>query len=267
MSEVFVVSDGTGQTATQTLAAALTQFGQTDVNLQVRRGVRTAERIASVVREAADAHGFIVHTLVSQDLRDAMVREGRQHNVETIDLMGPLLARLSRQLANSPSERPGLFQHVDDSYFRTLSTLEFAIRHDDGLRADELEAAEIILVGVSRTFKTPLSVYLAFKGWYAANVPVVLDLSLPESLYALPPGRVFGVTMGPRRLATLRRSRHEHLRGETGDYAELHHVQRELHYARVLFSRAGWPAVDVTDKPIEEIASEIVALRAGIAGR
>lgn len=264
MHEVFVVSDGTGQTATQALAAALTQFGQADVNLQVRRGVRSADRVASVVAEAAAVGGFIVHTLVAQELRNTMVREGRQHNVETIDLLGPLLARLSRQLANSPSERPGLFQHVDDSYFRTLATLEFAIRHDDGLRSHELDTAEIVLVGVSRTFKTPLSVYLAFKGWYAANVPVVLDMPLPPGLTSLPPGRVFGVTMGPRRLTTLRRSRHEHLQSTTGDYAELHHIQRELQYARALFARIGWPVVDVTDKPIEEIASEIIALRAQI---
>jgi regulator of PEP synthase PpsR (kinase-PPPase family) len=261
MHEIFVISDGTGQTATQTLAAALTQFAEVEVNLRLRAGVREEAEIAAVVAEAASESGFVVHTLVTQRLRNFIVRQGRLHNVETIDLMGPLLARLSHRLANSPSERPGIYQNLDDAYFRTLAAADFAIRHDDGLRTHELHKAEIVLVGVSRTFKTPLSIYLAFKGWYAANVPVVLDMELPRPLLDLAPSRVFGVTMSVARLVTLRQSRHAHLRNATGDYAQADHVQRELRYARMLFARAGWRTINVTDKPIEEIASEILALR------
>lgn len=261
MYRVFVVSDGTGVTAEQVLSAALTQFADTEVEIERRPGVRTEEQVRQVAQEAAQAGGFIVHTLVSDRLREVMLRAGRLHHVETIDLMGPLLARLSQQLAVSPIEKPGLFRQLNEEYFRRIETMEFALRHDDGRRVHELPRAEIVLVGVSRTFKTPLSVYLAFKGWFVANVPIVLRTKPAAALFDLPPGRVCGLTIDPVRLAELRRAREERLGGATGDYANLDFVRREVEYAMSIFrSQRGWPVVDVTDKPIEESAAEIVAL-------
>jgi len=261
MYRVFVVSDGTGVTAEQVLSAALMQFAGVEVKVERQPGVRTEEQVRQVVREAAQVGGFIVHTLVSDRLREVMLHAGRLHNVETIDLMGPLLARLSQQLAVSPAEKPGLFRQLNEEYFRRIETVEFALRHDDGLRIRELLRAEIVLVGVSRTFKTPLSIYLAFKGWLVANVPIVLKKKPPSVLFKLPPGCVCGLTIDPARLADLRRVRQEHLGGATGDYADPDSVHREVEYALSIFrSQSGWPVVDVTDKPIEEIASEILAL-------
>ncbi|MBL7064932.1 MAG: kinase/pyrophosphorylase [Anaerolineae bacterium] len=261
MYRVFVTSDGTGVTAEQVLNAALTQFVGAAVEIKRRPGVRTEEQVRQVVQEAAQAGGFIMHTLVSDEMRGVMLRTGRMRNVETIDLMGPLLARLSQQLAVSPAEKPGLFHQLNEEYFRRIETMEFALHHDDGRRAHELPQAEIVLVGVSRTFKTPLSVYLAFKGWFVANVPIVLKTKPPPALFDLPPGRVFGLTIDPVRLAELRHVRHEHLGGATGEYADLDFVRREVEYALSIFrSQRGWPVVNVTDKPIEEIASEVLAL-------
>jgi regulator of PEP synthase PpsR (kinase-PPPase family) len=261
MYHVFVVSDGTGATAEQMLSAALTQFADAAVEVKRRPEVRTEEQVRQVIREAARVDGFIVHTLVSDTLREVMLRVGRLYNVETIDLMGPLLARISQQLAISPAEKPGLFRQLNEEYFRRIETMEFAFHHDDGRRVHELPQAEIVLVGVSRTFKTPISIYLAFKGWLVANVPVVLNTKPPSVLSYLPPGRVFGLTIDAVRLAELRRVRQEHLGGATGDYANPDFVHREVEYALSIFrSRPAWPVVDVTDKPIEEIASEILAL-------
>jgi regulator of PEP synthase PpsR (kinase-PPPase family) len=261
MYHAFVVSDGTGATAEQALNAALMQFAGAEVEVGRRPGVRTEEQVRQVVQEAAQVGGFIVHTLVSDKLREVMLRTGRLHNVETIDLMGPLLARISQQLAVSPAEKPGLFRQLNEEYFRRIETMEFAFRHDDGLRVHELSQAEIVLVGVSRTFKTPLSIYLAFKGWFVANVPIVLKAKPPLTLFDLLPGRVCGLTIDPVRLAELRHVRQEHLGGATGRYAEPDFVRREVEYALSIFrSQRGWPVVDVTDKPIEEIASEILAL-------
>lgn len=261
MYHVFVVSDGTGGTAELALSAALTQFTGADVEIERRPLVRTEEQVRQVVQEAAEVGGFIVHTLVSDRLRGVMLRAGRLRNVETIDLMGPLLARLSHQLAVSPAGKPGLFRHLNEEYFRRIETMEFALRHDDGQRAYELPQAELVLVGVSRTFKTPLSVYLSFKGWFVANVPIVLKTKPPSALFDLPPGRVCGLTIDPVRLAELRRVRHDHLGGATGEYADPDFVRREVEYALSIFrSQSGWPVVDVTDKPIEEIAAEILAL-------
>jgi len=150
---------------------------------------------------------------------------------------------------------------LNEEYFRRIETIEFALRHDDGQRAHELSQAEIVLVGVSRTFKTPLSVYLSFKGWFVANVPIVLKTKPPPALFDLPPGRICGLTIDPARLAELRHVRQEYLGGAMGDYADPDFVCREVEYALSIFrSQRGWPVVDVTDKPIEETASEILAL-------
>jgi len=258
---VFVVSDGTGVTAEQVLNAALTQFAGAQVQVERRAGVRTEIEVHQVVQEAAAVSGFVVHTLVSDKLREMMFYAGRTHNVETIDLMGPLLARLSQQLSVSPSEKPGLFRQLNEEYFRRIETMEFALHHDDGLRIHELPQAEIVLVGVSRTFKTPLSIYLAFKGWLVANVPIVLKTKPPPILFDVPAEHVCGLTINPVRLAELRQVRQSHLGGAVGDYADPEYVRREVEYALDIFhSQHGWSIVDVTDKPIEESASEILAL-------
>ena len=264
MHRIFIVSDGTGVTAEQSLRAALTQFADTEVRLDRRPGVRDEARAREVIEEASQVNGLVVHTVVSKDLRRALVEIGRLYNVEVIDLMGPLLARLTDRFASSPSERPGLFRELNAHYFQRIEAMEFAFRHDDGQRVHELDKAEIILVGVSRTFKTPLSIYLAFRGWLVGNVPIVLNLPVPDVLFDLPDDKVFALSTSARRLAALRSVRHQHLGGSTGLYAEFNYVQQELAYAMQAFEkRPKWRIVDVTDKPIEEIASEILdALRA-----
>lgn len=261
MYHILIVSDGTGGTAEQAVRAALTQFGDAEVSIERRSEVRTKEQIAEAVQYAAQIGAFIVHTIVSQDLRNAIAEQGRLHNVPTIDLMGPLLVQLAQHLAHSPAERPGLFRELNREYFRRIEAVEFALRHDDGQRTHELDSADIVLVGVSRTFKTPLSIFLAFKGWLVGNVPVMLDTPLPRILEQLPPSRVFCLTTDPVSLTELRRARHRHLGGATGRYAEFDFVQRELEYAEMLFrSHPGWSVIDVTHKPIEEIASEILGI-------
>jgi regulator of PEP synthase PpsR (kinase-PPPase family) len=261
MHLIYVVSDGTGSTARQALSAALTQFANIEVKISVRRRVRTEDEVRAIVKEASREGALIVHTLVSDELRDFIFRTGRHYNVETMDLMGPLLARLSQELGANPTEKPGLFRQLNEAYFRRVETMEFAFQHDDGRRIHELPKSEIVLVGVSRTFKTPLSIFLAFKGWLVANVPIVLDFPPPPILFEIPPERVFCMNTNPGRLAMLRRSRHEHLGGAVGEYADPDYVRRELMYAMGIFrGQPKWSVINVTDKPIEEIASEILAI-------
>lgn len=260
MHRIFIISDGTGQTAQRTLDAALTQFSMSDVTIDRRSEVRTVAQAQYIIEEASKVGGIVVHTVVSSDLRSAIRRMGRLRDVETIDLFGPLLARLSEYFEYSPTEQPGLFRKLNEEYFRRIDAMEFALAHDDGQRIGDLRKAEIVLVGVSRTFKTPLCIYLAFKGWFAANVPIIMNIKPPQGLFKLEPGRVFALTTSPRRLSDLRSVRDEYLGHRTGDYADLSHVRRELAYAKRIFSqRADWPLVDVTNKPIEEIASEILS--------
>lgn len=260
MTRIFVISDGTGGTAELTLRAALAQFNRADAEIQTLGEVRTEDQIRTVIEEAAQVGGFVVHTVVSIDLRAAINELGRLHDVETIDLMGPLLANLSLQLHDSPSEMPGLFRKLNKEYFNRIEAMEFAFRHDDGQRAHQLYNADIVLIGVSRTFKTPLSIYLAFKGWMVGNVPIILDLPVPSTLFELPLGTVFCLTTRPGHLSVLRSVRHAHLGGATGEYAKEEYVKEELAYANRIFARRpDWPVIDVTKKPIEEISSEILS--------
>jgi regulator of PEP synthase PpsR (kinase-PPPase family) len=260
MYQIFIISDGTGRTAEQAMKAALTQFEETEVQFNIRPHVRTEEQVLRIINEAYKVGGFIVHTVVSHKLRDIILDLGRLHDVETVDIMGPLLAQLTHQFAHSPSETPGLFRQLNKAYFQRIESLEFAFRHDDGQKIEELEKAEIVLLGVSRTFKTPLSVYLAFKGWLVANVPIILGIEMPKIVYDIPPECVFGLTTNPRRLAVLRSVRERHFGGGTGDYADLNYVRHEIMYATQIFNQhPEWSLVDVTNKPIEEIAFEIVS--------
>lgn len=259
MYYVIVASDGTGRTAEQALNAAFTQYEGTDLEVIVKPGIRTRLQVLEVVEEALAKKAFIVHTLVSNEIRSIMLETARRMNVEAIDLMGPLLLRLSNLFANAPSEKPGLFHEINRDYFRRIEAMEYTFRHDDGQRDHELDKADIILLGVSRTFKTPLSIYLAIKGWLVANVPIVLDVRPPEILYRIDPQKIFGLTTYPSHLALLRKTRHEHLGGLTGGYASYDYVARELRFANNIFQlHPQWTVINVTSKAIEEIASEIL---------
>ncbi len=261
MVHIYILSDSTGKTAEQALKAGLTQFSETEVEIVVHSNIRTSEQVNKIVAKAAEDGAFIIHTVVSTNMRNFISKTGRLHNVETIDLMGPLLAQLSQQFANSPSEEPGLFRKLNRAYFQRIEAMEFVLRHDDGQRAHELKRAEIVLVGVSRTFKTPISIFLATKGWMTANVPIILDLKPTSELFKLPPERVFGLTSDARNLAMLRQVRHDYLGGATGDYADFEHIRKELVYAHSIFEKnPGWSIIKVTNKPIEEIASQILAI-------
>ena len=176
--------------------------------------------------------------------------------------MGGLLSQLSQKFALTPAEKPGLFGQINKSYFRRIETMEFAFRHDDGLRANDLKRAEIILIGVSRTFKTPLSIYLAFKEWFVGNIPIVMGEELPSIIYKLSPSKIFCLDTNARALAELRRARQHYLGGTIGDYDDIESVKVELMYARKIFNKnPDWSVINVTSKPIEEIASEILSIK------
>ena len=261
MYKIFAVSDATGKTASRVLSAALAQFDREDVEI-IRYGrVRSVERIREIFDEAACAGGFVVHTLVSEELRLHMLDEGRKFNVTTIDLMGPLLIRLATWFGNQPKAQPGLFHAIDAEYDRRIEAIEFTVKHDDGRRTGDLHLAEIVLVGVSRTSKTPLSMYLANHGWKVANIPLAIGVEPPKNLFKLPKRKVIALTIDPERLVSLREVRAERLGTRKIGYADLDTVRREMTYAYELFDRRrDWPLLDMTAKPIEEAATEIISI-------
>ncbi len=256
---VFIVSDGTGRTARQALNSALVQFDGTEVKTYVRPNIRTEEQILDVIKEAVVINGVIVHTIVSKKLRDFMLEHSRLHDVGAIDIMGPLLAQLTHNFNDTPTETPGIYYKLNRAYFQRIEAVEYTLRHDDGQRWEELEKADIVLIGVSRTFKTPLSVYLAYKGWFVANVPIILDMPVPETLFNIPHERVFCLNTYAHRLEELRKVRDVHLGGATGDYSNRNYIKKELNYAMRLFKRnPKWTIINVTNKPVEEISAEIL---------
>jgi len=261
MYYIYVVSDGTGKTAEGVVRAALTQFENPPVEINRYSGVRTQEQVSRIVDVAKQKAGFIVHTLVSQKLRTSILNAGRSSHVPTIDLMGPMLVRLAELLSARPRSVPGLFTTFDPAYLQRIDAIDFTVRHDDGQNIDDLDKAEIVLVGVSRTSKTPLSIYLGYRGWKVANVPLVLGIEPPRQLLDLPHKGAVGLVIKPERLMALRQARVEHMGVGTLGYADLEYIRQEMTYAYEVFERRrDWPLVDVTTKPIEESAAEVVDL-------
>ncbi len=265
MFHIYAVSDATGTTAERVVRAALVQFDDHQIEITRYGGIRNSKQIRDIIKQARLSGGFVVHTFVFENLRHVMLTEGRAQNVITIDLMGPLLARLTELLATPPRSEPGLFEPFDAAYLQRIEAINFTVRHDDGRSIDDLDQAEIVLVGVSRTSKTPLSIYLANRGWKVANVPIALGIEPPIELFSLPRKRVCGLVIKPERLQELRLTRIERMGTRALGYADLEHIRKELTYAYHLFERRrDWPLVDVTAKPIEEAAAEVVTLIKGI---
>jgi hypothetical protein len=260
IQQVFIISDGTGRTAEQVLNAALMQFENSKVQTAIHAHVNTEDQILEIIKEASVSKGLVLFTVVSKKLREFINAQCRSYDVEAIDLMGPLLAHFSHHFSYLPSEKPGLYYEVNKSYFKRIEAVEYTLRHDDGQRIEELDKAEIVILGVSRTVKTPVSIYLAHKGWMVANIPIVLGIEPPDILFTIPPERVFCLTTFPNHLAELRKVREKHLGGNLGEYARPAYIMKELEYANSIYRRQSrWTKVDITNKPIEEISMEILA--------
>jgi len=258
---IFAVSDSKGVTVEMVANVVAAQFQDSRTKVHKFPNVDSNEQIDLIIEKARDANAIIIHSFVRHELADYIWTEGRLSNVEVVNLLGPLLNRMSNILHKTPAEMPGLFSRLNKDYFRRIETTEFAIKHDDGANTEDLNKAEIILLGVSRTFKTPLSIYLAYKGWFVANVPVVLNVPLPEIIYRVPSERIYCLMTNATSLSRLRIARNEYLQGLIPDYASFDHVKRELKYANYLFStQPGWSTIKVTARPIEEIASNIIRI-------
>jgi len=267
MLRILVVSDATGGTAERMVRSALVQFAGAQSEIQRRAQVQSAEEVHAIVAEAAGGDTLILHTLVSDELRGVMLDACRAGGVDSMDLMGPLLDRLAAHLRLSPQEKPGLFRVLAEVQAREIEAVEYAFRHDDGEHPEELDRAEVVLVGVSRTMKTPTMIYLAYRGWFAANVPIVPLVPLPDSLLRLPPERVFCLILAPNRLAELRRARADYLGFEGAPYASLEDIRDELATSQRVSRAHGWREVDTTGKSVEEVAREIIALLPPKPGR
>ncbi len=258
---VYIVSDATGRTCSDVVDAALSQFTTTEILKRTFPNVRTLEQIDELIAKAAHVNGIVVYTMVSPDARERITKQGRLNGVATVDLLGPLLTRFSDLLEISPLAKPGLSRHLDDDYFKRIEALDYTIKHDDGLRMGNLNKAEIVLLGVSRTTKTPVSIYLSYRGWKVANVPIIQGQGFPEELERVDPTRVVALTVKPNRLQLVRKAREQYLTGTNLDnYTELERVKQEVSYGLRLYRDYGCPVLDVSYKSIEETATEVMRI-------
>ena len=259
---IFAVSDASGETAERIVQSALVQFKGADAEIIRRSHVSTPEDVQAVVQEAASKNAPIVHTLVSSDLRALILDQSRLFHVEAVDLMGPVLDRLASLLKLHPMQQPGLLKQLIDARTREIEAVEYAFRHDDGQRPEGLSRADIVLVGISRTMKTPTMLYLAYRGWFVSNVPIVPEIPMPDEIFAVPSERVFCLDMSAERLQELRKVRAASLKLPEEPYASMEYIRRDLLHARRLCNEHGWQRVDVTDKSVEEATREILTLLA-----
>lgn len=258
---IFVISGGTGASGAQLVRTALAQYERLAVPLTIIPHVHTETDLSNAVEQAARSNGFVVHTLVDPALRSTMAGMAHARGLIAVDAMGALLHHLTHYLGQPALGEPGRYRQLREDDLRRIEAIEFAVEHDDGKRSHELHLAEIVLVGVSRVGKTPISVYLATRGWNVANIPLAPEINPPEALFALDKRKVTGLTISPGQLVHFRRHRERHLgAGTLAAYAVPASLLDELKFAETFFRKNGFAMVDMTDKPIEEAGDEIVAL-------
>ena len=257
--ELHIISDATGETATRLVAALEAQFPDQPFEEVRHPRVETVDDLMLAVNRAKGRPAVLVYTIVKTELRDAMRALCRQAKLHYCDILGPPLASIAKVSGMAAQMKPGARPPLDSAYFRRMAAIEFAVKFDDGV-GDGLREADIVLVGVSRTSKTPLSMYLGYLGYKTANVPIVKGIEPPAELFATDPAKLVGLTIGADRLADIRRERARLMRGGRQSYAGLVEIYEELDEASSLHRRLGCPVIDVTELSVEETAQRVIRL-------
>ncbi|MBW7474543.1 kinase/pyrophosphorylase [Paenibacillus oenotherae] len=256
---IYICSDAVGETAEAVAKATMRQFALEQVKLKRFSHIKTEDEISAIVAEALASGGFIAYTLVQPELREAMREESLRKGVRAIDVLGPMLQAFIDTFNDSPKREPGLLHTLDDDYFRRIEAIEFAVKYDDGKDTRGLHLAQVVLVGVSRTSKTPLSIYLAHKGIRVANLPLVPEVKIPSELCVEGGKLIVGLTMKPEQLSSIRTERLKAMGLPfSAQYASLDRIQTELDYADMIMKSLRCPVIDVTGKAIEETAGTII---------
>jgi hypothetical protein len=258
---VHLVSDSTGETLNAITKAVCARFDNILPIEHIYPLVRSSRQLERVLREIEDAPGMVIHTIVDRELRTTLEDGCRDQLIPCIAALDPLTAALGRHLGAQLSTRVGAQHALDTDYFNRIEALNYAIGHDDGQGGQNLDSADVILVGVSRTSKTPTSIYLAHRGVRAANVPLVPGATLPEMLLKSTRPLVVGLIVSPDRLIQIRRNRLLSLNeNRESSYVDADAVREEIVQARRLFEKQGWPVIDVSRRSVEETAAAVINL-------
>ncbi|TVU38608.1 hypothetical protein EJB05_11992, partial [Eragrostis curvula] len=270
---IYMVSDGTGETAENSVRAALGQFEnclvdrQCAVNTHLFSGVVDNDRLIDIIKQAAKEGALVLYTLADPSMAEAIKKACDFWEVPCTDVLRPTVDAIASHIGVAPSgiprSSPNRKTQLTEDYFRRIEAIDFTIKHDDGAQTQNLDRADIVLVGVSRTGKTPLSIYLAQKGYKVANVPFVSSVPLPKSLFEINQDKIFGLTINPVILQAIRKTRAKTLGfdGYNSNYAEMDHVRHELAHAKQIYAQnPSWPVIEVTGKAVEETAAIVVRI-------
>jgi hypothetical protein len=256
---IYVVSGGKGLAGNNMVQSVLIQYPNNNVPVIIVPDVSDKKKLEEIVLRAKKDEGLITHTMVNSDLRKGLIRLAKKHGVNQIDFMGKLADYLDQELGIASLKSPGLFREINQRYFDRIEAIEFTLNHDDGMSPERLHKAEIVLCGVSRSGKTPLSVYLAMYGWKVANVPLVDGIKPPPELFEIDPQRVFGLHIGVQHLVAHRIKRLKSLpRHDSSNYTDEAKIKLEIRNASFIFRKGGFTVVHVSNKPVESTANEIL---------
>lgn len=260
---IYIVSGGKGLAGNNMVQSLLIQYPNNNVPVIIVPQVNTEKQLVELVERAKHEGGLITHTMVDRHLRDFLKAQCEGKGVKHIDFMGELADYLDEKLHIPSLQSPGLYREINQQYYDRIEAIEFTLNHDDGLRPNKLHKAEIILTGVSRSGKTPLSVYLAMYGWKVANIPLVNGISPPDELFEIDPNRVFGLSISPGQLISHRVKRLQSLDNtDNTNYVDERMVQQELRNANFIFEKGGFTVINVSNKPVETSANEILNIMA-----
>lgn len=257
---VYVISDSVGETAQQVTKAAVSQFTIKE-DYEIRRFPYVVDDkfLLDVLNSAKSEDAIVVYTLVDEKLLNTAKEYCEREGLSNVDLMSPIIREISKKTSIKPKREPGIIRKLDDSYFKRVEAIEFAVKYDDGKDPRGILKADIVLLGISRTSKTPLSMYLANKNMKVANVPLVPEIPIPKEVFEISPKRIIGLTNTPEKLNQIRQERLKALGlSSNASYANLERILQELDYSEEVMKKVGCPVIDVSSKAIEETAGIIL---------
>jgi len=260
---LHLVSDSTGETVQSVARACLVQFDDVEPVEHLWNMVRNENQMEMVLEDIEEHRGFVLYTLVNPELRSKLQSACRRLQIPCVSVLQPIMAAFGGYLKSEIHAHPGRQHALDSGYYARIAAMDYAMTHDDGQATWNLDEADVVIVGVSRTSKTPTCIYLANRGIKAANIPIVLGVDLPHEVFEVRNPLVVGLIKDPRSLIQVRRNRLRMLNeGEETDYTNPETVAEEVKFAQRLYAQQGWPIIDITRRSIEETAAAIIQLRA-----
>ena len=262
-TKIIIASDSVGETAELVAKACMSQFNNCELTSEILRYpyIETKQNIDEVIAMAKECDSIVIYTLVKPEIREYMEKLIVEHNIKSVDIMGPIMQTMEHVFQEAPMNEPGIVHKLDEDYFKKIEAMEFAVKYDDGKDPKGLPKADIVLIGVSRTSKTPISQYLAHKRYKVMNVPIVPEVSPPDMLFEIDPKKCVALKISPEKLNAIRKERLKQLGlSDSARYANDKRIEEELEYFNRIVERIGCPVLDVSEKAIEETANNIIQI-------